>query len=74
MAVIEDPRKRAVAVKLNNGVKSGVVQTVSVGLGSLDVQEWDSQKAMNIVNALEPCFSKDVYSVQKTLVSNLYNE
>ena len=64
--VLEEPMSVSLSVLLNNGSKQGKVQTVSVGLGSLDVDEWDAQKAANIVNVLEDCLSKQIYSVQKT--------
>ncbi len=74
MAVSELTLKHSVSVKLNNGTKDGIVQTVSISLGSLDKDEWDAQKAMNIVDLMEPCLSKSIYEVQKTTTTRLMND
>ena len=72
MAVISDLTKVSVVSKLNNGTKEdGKVQTLSLSLGTLDIDRYDDQKAMNIVNLLKPCLSKEVYEVQKVEVSVL---
>ncbi len=74
MAVISNLNKVSVTAQLNNGTKDGKVKTLSLSLGSLDVNRYDNQKAMNIVNALEPCLSKSVYEVLKVEVSKLTND
>ena len=74
MAVSELTLKHSVSVKLNNGTKDGKVQTVSISFGSLDKDEWDAQKAMNIVDLMEPCLSKSIYEVQKTTTTRLMND
>ncbi len=72
MAVTSTLKKVSVNVKLDNGTDAlGNVKTVSVNLGNLSVQNFDAAKAMAIVNLLEPCFTKTVYSVEKVEVSTL---
>lgn len=71
MAVVRDLNKVSVAAKLNNGTKDGKVQTVSLSLGTLSKDRYDDQKAMNIVDLLKPCLSKNVLNVQETKVSLL---
>ena len=73
MAVVSRLNKVSVAAQLNNGTQDGKVKTLSLSLGSLNVSRYDDQKAMNIVNLLEPCLSKPVYEVQKVEVSKLTN-
>ena len=54
-------------MKLNNGLDSaGNVKTLNVSLGTLNKDAWDAQKAMNIVELARPCFSRTVYSTEKT--------
>lgn len=74
MAVISNLKSVKVNPKLNNGTKDGKVKTLSISLGTIDVNRYDNQKAMNIVNALEPCLAKPVYEVIKTEVSKLTND
>lgn len=71
MAIVETPKKNSVNILLNNGSVSGVVKTVSVGLGTLKsaASAWDAQKVMNIVGGLENLFSKELYEVDRVLVS-----
>ncbi|MBR1486953.1 MAG: hypothetical protein IJ597_06850 [Synergistaceae bacterium] len=71
MAVISDLTKVSVVAKLNNGTKDGKVQTLGLSLGDLNIESYDDQKAMNVVNLLKPCLNKDVYEVQKVAVSVL---
>ncbi len=72
MAVVSDLTKVSVVTKLNNGTgEDGKVKTLSLNLGSLDVDTYEDQKAMNIVNLLRPCLAKEVYEVQKVEVSIL---
>ena len=73
MAVQELLQKTGVALKLNNGTKAGVVQTVSLSLGTLDKDEWDADKAMAIIDLLEPCLSKGIEEVVKTTQTKLVN-
>lgn len=73
MAVVSDLSKVSVAAKLNNGTKDGKVQTLSLSIGTLNIDRYDDQKAMNIVNLLAPCLAKEIYEVQKTAVSVLSN-
>ena len=71
MAVISDLTKVSVVLKLNNGTINGKVQTVSLSLGDLNINTYDKEKAMNIVNLLSPCLDKDVYEVQEIPVNVL---
>lgn len=74
MAVVSDLTKISVITKLNNGTTDdGKVKTLTVSLGDLNIDRYDDQKAMNIVNLLRPCLTKDVYEVQKTAISILSN-
>ena len=75
MAVISSLESTKVSVKLKNYTDGdGKVHTLSVNLGSLDDDRYDDQKAMNIINALESCFDKEIYERLKTEVSRLAND
>lgn len=74
MAVVSDLTKVSVVLKLNNGTINGKVQTVSLSLGDLNINTYDKEKAMNIVNLLSPCLDKDVYEIQEIPVNVLNNE
>ena len=71
MTVVSDLTKVSVVLKLNNGTINGKVQTVSLSLGDLNINTYDKEKAMNIVNLLSPCLDKDVYEVQEIPVNVL---
>ena len=72
MAVALNAKKTSVSIKLNNGLdEEGKVKTVGLNLGTLNIADFTSetaQKAQNIINALTPCLSKAVTSVEKTHV------
>ena len=74
MAVVSDLTKVSVVLKLTNGTINGKVQTVSLSLGDLNINTYDKEKAMNIVNLLSPCLDKDVYEIQEVAVSVLETE
>ncbi|MBR2207432.1 MAG: hypothetical protein IJ859_01330 [Synergistaceae bacterium] len=75
MAVTSDLTKVSVVVKLNNGTtEDDKVKTLSLNLGGLNIDRYEDQKAMNIVNLLTPCLAKDIYEVQKVAVSTLSND
>jgi len=74
MAVVSDLTKVSVVLKLNNGTINGKVQTVSLSLGDLNIDTYDKEKAMNIVNLLSTCLDKDVYEIQEIPVNVLNNE
>ena len=75
MAAVTECKKVAVAIKLNNGTtKTGAPKTVSVSLGKLDKSAFDAQKAINIVNVLVPCLDRSLNAIEKTEVSELYEE
>lgn len=68
------PLTRKATMKLQNGTDaSGNVKTVSLNLGSLDVANWDANKAMAIMTALQPCLSKTIYTRTTTEESMMTN-
>ena len=75
MAVNETVTNNSVRMQLNIGVdaQTGVIRTSNVSLGTLSTNpsDYNSQKAMNIVNALAPCLTKAVYRVQRLATSTL---
>ena len=75
MAITLTGKRTAISMKLNNGTDDkGNVKLLSLDLGSLksaDLSTADNQKAQNIINALKPCLSKVVYSVEKTHVDTM---
>ena len=71
MATQEIIQKRTVTLKLNNGTKQGVVQTVNVSLGSLDKDEWDGDKATAIIDLIEPCLSKSIEEITTSTTARL---
>lgn len=74
-AVTETVTKNSIQVKLNNGTdpSTGQVRTVSGGFPTLSLEpnDYDAQKVMNVIEALSPCLTKTVYSVQHTQLSDL---
>lgn len=72
MAITTRLDKVAIKMLLNNGTSAdGTVKTVSVGLGTLNKDAYDAEKAIAIVDAIEPCLTKTVYSVQEVKTSSL---
>ena len=71
MAVESRLNKVTVNMKLNNGTRDGKVVTLNQSIGSLSITDYDDQKAMNIVDALNPCLAKNVMGATKTEVSDL---
>lgn len=79
MAVLEENKSLKVTVKLNNGTTpSGQTKTANVSLGSLDSTRYNANdgntKALNIVNAMAAVFSRNLYSIEKTIVNYLSEE
>ncbi len=74
MAAIASPSKVNVTIQLNNGTVDGIVRTLSVPLGQLDLTDYDDTKALNIANLLGECLEKPIYRVQKSVVYTLSNE
>ena len=75
MAVTSTPKKVSVSARLNNGLDGdGNVVTVGISLGTLSISGYDDAKALSVVSALEPCLSKEVYSVDKTYVTSIETE
>lgn len=74
MAVTETVTKNVCTLKLNNGTSaSGTIQTVNVGLGSLNGNPgyWDAQKALNIALLLEKCLIKTIHRVEHAATTTL---
>lgn len=75
MAVVEDLTGVSVSMVLNDGTnEDGDVRTASQSLGKMDVDNFDNQKAMNIINAATPILSKDIYDVRKRNEYSLSND
>lgn len=74
MAVVPTVTSNSVAALLEDSVSAGTVKTVSVSIGRLAKTGFDAQKAVNIVNALSDCLSKDLYEIQHTQKSRLIEE
>lgn len=65
-------KKVSVNIKLDNGIDTeGRARTVSISLGSLSKDNFDADKALAVVAALEPCLSKTVSTVEKTETSTI---
>ena len=65
-------QKVSVNIKLNNGTDAdGKLRTVSVTLGNLSASNFDADKALAIITALEPCLSKTVNSVNMVQTSTI---
>ncbi|MBQ7150920.1 MAG: hypothetical protein IJR94_01545 [Synergistaceae bacterium] len=71
MAVTKTRDSIAVNVVLNNGTYDGKVKTLSVNLGKLSTTNYDADKAMDVVELLEPCLSKELYKVQEVDVNSM---
>ncbi len=75
MAAVTECKNISVVMKLNNGTTTtGAVKTVSVNLGSLNKSAFDADKVINIVDALIPCLDRSLHVLEKTEVSELYDE
>ena len=74
MSVVSRLNSIKVNAMLNNGTKDGKVKTLTLSLGTLNGNSYNDQKAMNIINALEPCLAKSVYEVVKVETSKLTND
>ncbi len=75
MAVTVQLDKIAVRMNLNNGRDSaGNIKTVAQSLGSLDPTGYDASKVMAITDALTPCLTKGIISVQEVRTSTLIDE
>ena len=65
-------KKVSVNIKLDNGTDAdGKQRTVSVFLGNFSKDNFNADKALAIINALEPCLSKTVYSVDMVQTSTI---
>ncbi|MBQ6774534.1 MAG: hypothetical protein IJP48_10820 [Synergistaceae bacterium] len=72
MAVITTQQRVSCTVKLNNGTtETGQIKTINQSLGSLKVDAFDAQKALNIVNLLRPVLELPVYKVQNSVTNDL---
>lgn len=66
MAVIQQQKARTARMLLNNGTDvDGNTLTVNAAISNIsgDESDWDGDKLMNIVAALEPALSKAVEGV-----------
>ena len=65
-------KKVSVNIKLDNGMDSeGNIRTVTVSLGSLSKDNFNADKALAVITALEPCLNKEVNTVEKVEVSTI---
>ena len=73
MAVTSTIKRNSVYLLLDSGetLASGAAKTLSVSLGSLSTTALDQDKAMNIVNALIPCFMYSYSGTQHMVTSTL---
>lgn len=72
MATIETLKKVTATAMLENGTDdAGNMKYVSLSFGGLSKDKWDSDKLMNIKDALAPCLSKTIGSVQNTKTSEM---
>ena len=65
-------KKVSVNIKLDNGMDSeGNIRTVTISLGSLSKDNFNADKALAVITALEPCLNKEVNTVEKVEVSTI---
>ena len=65
-------RKISVNIQLNNGTDTyGQDRYVSISLGNLSEENYDADKVYSVIEALAPCLSKTVSSVNEVRVSTL---
>ena len=75
MAAITTLEKVSVTLKLDNGTSaSGAQKTVSVSFPAINKAAFDADKAMAILNLLQPVLSKTVVKMLKTELSNIDSE
>ena len=67
MAVTSTPIRSSVYIKLTDDDE----ETLTVSLGALNPEAYDSDKAMNIIEALESCFEYVLSDVQHVTTSKL---
>ena len=65
-------KKVSVNIKLDDGTDSdGKQHTISIALGNLSKDNFDADKALAIINALEPCLTRDLVSVDMLQTSTI---
>ena len=75
MAVVTENKRVTVSMKLNNGTTTaGEVKTLGVNLGNMNPSAFNAEKALNIANALGPCFNLMLHTVERTEVVQLIEE
>ncbi|MBQ7154659.1 MAG: hypothetical protein IJR85_03760 [Synergistaceae bacterium] len=75
MAITTTLNKVSVSLKLNNGTSAqGTTKTISISLGSLNKDTFNADKAMAIVELLEPCLDKALVRTEKSEVSILTDD
>lgn len=61
-----------VGVKLDDGTDSqGNTKVVNLNMGSINASTFNADKALTIVDNLEPCLNKTVARVEETRVSTI---
>lgn len=58
----------------NGQTSTGAVRTASIGMGAIDANAWDVEKAGAILAALIPCLSKTYYRSIHTVNNKLVGE
>ena len=72
MAITETITGYRASIKLEDGtLDSGAIKTVSVSFPTLNPSSKDSQKLLNIAQAAEDIFSKDLYEVTTSTTTTL---
>ena len=72
MAITTETEKIRVTAKFNNGLdQSGNIQTLSVGLPTLSVDNYSDAGAIAVIIALKNCYNKTLYKIEKTIVQEL---
>lgn len=65
-------KKISINIKLNNGTDSeGNQRTVSVPFGTLSQYNFNADKVLAVIAALEPCLDKSLSSIEMVELSNI---
>lgn len=61
-----------VSIKLDDGQDSqGNPKTVSISMPALSKNNYDDDKALAVIGALEPCLNKSINAIRKTTVTSV---
>lgn len=76
MAVVETALSQTATMKLQIGQSAtGQILTTNVGIGTLgEPSTWDSQKALNIVNAISPLLDRSLHQFVRTTTTEISEE